>query len=118
MRYEEALRDFDRATEINNRDAEAFCNKGKSLALLNTVCRMHAAAFDCSLAIDPNFTDAYYYRGNVYWLLKRYDEALADFDHALTLKPDWPEAWLGRGNACSELNRHEDASPPTTRRWR
>ena len=49
-------------------------------------------------------------RGNVFYDLKRYDEAFAAYDKALALKPDLAEAWLGRGNVFYDLKRYDEAS--------
>ena len=48
-------------------------------------------------------------RGNVFFDLKRYDEAFAAYDKALSLKPDLEGAWLGRGNVFFELKRYDEA---------
>ena len=48
-------------------------------------------------------------RGNVFFDLKHYDEALAAYDKALALKPDLENAWVGRGNVFYELKRYDEA---------
>ena len=47
--------------------------------------------------------------GNVFYDLKRYDEAFAVYDKALALKPDLENAWLGRGNVFYDLKRYDEA---------
>ena len=46
----------------------------------------------------PDLAGAWLGRGNLFFELKRYDEALAAYDKALILMPDLARAWLGRGN--------------------
>ena len=53
--------------------------------------------------------DAWLGRGNVFYALKRYEEAFAAYDKALALKPDLAEAWLGHGNVLTALKRYEEA---------
>src|SRR5262249_31035201 len=57
----------------------------------------------------PDLENAWLGRGNVFYYLKRYDDALAAFDKALLIKPDFENVWLGRGNVFHELGRHDDA---------
>ena len=51
--------------------------------------------------------DAWLGRGNVYYDLKRYDEAFAAYDKGLSLRPDNAEAWLGCGNVSYNLRRYD-----------
>ena len=48
-------------------------------------------------------------RGNIFFDLKRYNEAFAAYDKALALKPDLAEAWLGRGNVFFDLKRYDES---------
>ena len=56
-----------------------------------------------------DLAEAFLGRGNVFFALRRYDEAFAAYDKALSLKPDLAEAFLGRGNVFSELKRYDEA---------
>src|SRR5262249_34833131 len=48
-------------------------------------------------------------RGNVFYVLRRSDEASVNYDKALAVKPDLVEAWLGHGNVLGELKRFGEA---------
>jgi protein O-GlcNAc transferase len=54
-------------------------------------------------------SDAWLGRGNVYFDIERYDDALTAYEHAIMLNPDLAEAWLGRGNVYLELYRYDQA---------
>jgi tetratricopeptide (TPR) repeat protein len=55
--------------------------------------------FDKAIKLNPNFTEAYTYRGFAYGQQGAYLLAIDDFDRALQLKPDYADAYLGRGIA-------------------
>src|SRR5262249_9208063 len=67
------------------------------------------AAFDKVLSLRPNSENAWVGRGDIFYALKRYDEASAAYDKALSIKPDLASAWLGRGNIDFGLKRYSEA---------
>ena len=69
----------------------------------------HLQAYDRALALQPDLEGAWLGRGNVFFELKRYDEAFAAYDKALALKPDFDDAWLGRGNVFCALRCYDEA---------
>ena len=64
---------------------------------------------DESVAIDPNYAEAWSNRGIALNDLKQHEEALASHQRAIELKPDLREAWNNRGVALNDLKRHEEA---------
>lgn len=52
---------------------------------------------DKVIALEPNFTFAYYNRGNIRCLQRDYRTALIDYTKALDINPDFAEAWFNRG---------------------
>lgn len=48
-------------------------------------------------------------RGNQFFELQQYEDALAAYDEAIPLEPDRPEPWYGRGSALYNLERYEEA---------
>ena len=83
-RNEEAIADFDKATALNPRYAEAFQNKGKSLIALKRGDEA-LAAFGRALAINSSLAEAWLGRGQALGGLGHYDEALSAYDRALAL---------------------------------
>jgi len=67
------------------------------------------AAYDKAISLNPEYADAWIYRGVAKHDLKRYEEAITDFDKAIALNPDFAEAWNCRGAAKANLQRHEEA---------
>jgi predicted O-linked N-acetylglucosamine transferase (SPINDLY family) len=60
------------------------------------------------VTLKPDFAEAWAGRGNVFYDLKRYDDAAAAYDKALALKPV-AEAWAGLGNVYASVGQHDDA---------
>ena len=103
-RYDLALRDYDRAVEINPKDFDARINRG-------VVCEKlarHAEAvaeFDLAVAIRPDNPIVYANRAISLVALDRIPEALRDYSRAIALKPDRAESYNGRGAAQACANQ-------------
>ncbi len=67
------------------------------------------ASYDRAFAVQPDYAEALFNRGNTLQELKRLDEAVASYDRALTMRPDYAEAFNNRGNALKELKRLGEA---------
>ncbi|MFZ1028394.1 MAG: tetratricopeptide repeat protein, partial [Limnoraphis robusta] len=67
------------------------------------------ASWDQAIKIQPDYVDAWTYRGNALVNLGRYEEAVASYDQAIKIKPDFYEAWNNRGNALRKSGRYEEA---------
>jgi tetratricopeptide (TPR) repeat protein len=48
-------------------------------------------SYDKAIEIDPNFADAWYYRGLALSKLDRYNEAIASYEMAIRIDPNWTE---------------------------
>ncbi len=83
------------------------------------------AALNAAIEADPDFADAYAYRGALYRALGRYAEARADFDQALALMPDSALAyalrsrlWLNISDdyarAFADANRARQLAPQSS----
>ena len=68
-----------------------------------------AAAYEASLAEDPDQAEAYFGLGSALRSLGRNEEALACFDRALAIDPDYPEAMVGRAATLAALARYAEA---------
>jgi tetratricopeptide (TPR) repeat protein len=67
------------------------------------------AAFDATLALNPNDPIAFYNKGIALDHLGRYEEAIAAYDAALALDPDDPSTLNNKGIALDHLKRYEEA---------
>jgi tetratricopeptide (TPR) repeat protein len=108
-RYAEARQDFNRAIEINARDADAYMGRG---TLLSRTGKSEQALidFDRAIEIDPNYAEAYAKRCFAKMLLDRPREALADCEKAAALDPRHRDAFTNLGVVYAALNRTEDAA--------
>ena len=73
--YENAIKDFNRALEINPKFAEAYNNRGNAYALMGDFERA-IADFNRALEINPKLAGAYFNKGLVYDRLGRFQEAV------------------------------------------
>jgi len=85
--FEDAIKCFDRAIEINPKSAHVHNARGLSYRELGNLDK---AIYDFSRAIELwiGFADAYYNRGIAYFQLEQYDQALKDFQQAKYFFPD------------------------------
>ncbi len=93
-----AIADFDRAIELDPRNAVAYYNRGHAKWVRKDTA---AALADCSRAIelDPKCPEAYFERGTLRGRIKDSDGAIADLTRAIELKPDYVLAYYNRGIA-------------------
>lgn len=96
--FEEAIKDFNKATEYKPDFAEAYNNCGNAYRKLE---RYDDALSQCNKAIEykPDFAEAYNNRGNIYYLFSRSDEAIFDYTRAIELRPNYAGAYYNRGAA-------------------
>ncbi len=71
----------------------------------------HGAIDDFSQAIklNPQYAEAYRYRGSVYRKLEKYQQAIADFDLAIQINPQYSEAYNSRGGAYAINKKYRRA---------
>ena len=95
-RYEDALKDFDKAIEIVNSIGDPANNNDLAILYRNKAL-MHKslkqydealAAINKSVQTDPNMSKTYRIRAEIYELLKKYDKARTEYENAITLQTD------------------------------
>jgi Flp pilus assembly protein TadD len=67
------------------------------------------AAIPQKAAASTNPSEAYLYRGNIYYYKNNYERAIADYDQSIQLKPDYAEAYYNRGVAYGDKGDYERA---------
>ena len=67
------------------------------------------SAYDIAIRLRPDYTVAYYNRGNAKRDLRRPEAAIADYDKAIRLQPDDAAAYNNRGIARGALGQHKGA---------
>ena len=106
--YEDAIKHYDQAIDINPQFAEAYNNRGITKDRLGRH-EEAIADYDEAIRINPQFAEAYYNRGTTKDVLGRHEKAIADYDEAIRLNTHLGEAYYNRGNAKNALGRHEKA---------
>ncbi len=96
--YDTAIRDYNKAIELDPNYAAAFCNRG--IAYYNKKNYDTAIRdYDKAIEIDPNFAEAFYNRGLAYYNKKNYDTAIRDYTRAIELDPNDADAMVNMGSA-------------------
>ncbi|MDE2469444.1 MAG: glycosyltransferase family protein [Bradyrhizobium sp.] len=112
MRYEEALKVFDKAVQLKPDKAELWTGLGKALVDLER--RAEALlSFQHALKLNPNSWEAAHESGMLLNKLGHREEALACFRRCVELKPkqasDQALAFNNIGNVLQSLGRSEEA---------
>ena len=66
--------------------------------------------FDEALALNQNFTEAWFAKGVAFHNLKNYDEAIKCYDRALLLNPADPGVWYMKGITFQDAGRMTEAT--------
>jgi tetratricopeptide (TPR) repeat protein len=107
-RYEEALKDFDCAIELNPKYDWAIGNRGITYRLIERY-EEGLKDFDQAIELNPKLDWAIARRGETYRLMERYEEALKDFNQAIELDPKYLWAIALRGDIHRLMKRYEEA---------
>ncbi|MEO0206922.1 MAG: tetratricopeptide repeat protein, partial [candidate division WOR-3 bacterium] len=75
--YESALKDYDRALQINPKYVKAYVHRGNTYNVLGDFDRA-LKDYDTALEIDSTYLDAYHNRAVLYFNAKEYELALKD----------------------------------------
>jgi tetratricopeptide (TPR) repeat protein len=62
-----------------------------------------------AMEMDPNYSEYYNDRGNLYLKLNRLEEALQDYQKAIELSPPYWEVWFNIGQCHLRMNQLEEA---------
>jgi tetratricopeptide (TPR) repeat protein len=104
--HEQAIKDFNKAVELNSEYAVAYYNRGVSYTDLGK----HTQAlkeYDKAIELNPRYSAAYSNRGNLYTKLRKHEKAMDDFDKAIKLNPKDEAAYVNRGNSYANLGQYE-----------
>jgi len=66
-------------------------------------------AYNKSLAIKPDYAEAYYNMGNALKVQGKLEEAIEAYNKVLAIKPDYAEAHHNKGNALKDQGKLEEA---------
>ncbi len=103
--FENAIKDFNNAIELNPMFAEAFLYKGLAEIEMNNYDRA-VRDFTITIELDPAFSDqAHYFRGLAKYFLQQYAAAIDDLSIAIRMNPDFV-AFYQRGKANLKLKEY------------
>jgi len=106
--FENALKWYSKAIEINPKFARAYFNRGIIHRKLNENDKA-IADYTKAIELDPNYVAAYNNRGTAYDDLKEYDKAIADYTKAIELDPSYVRAHQNRGITHRKLGKYDKA---------
>ena len=107
-KLEEAIKNYDKALELNPNLTEALFNKG--ICLCNLDKKNEAIEiFNKGIEINQNEPELYLQRGYCYFFLENFRKAIKDFNKAIELRPNNSEAYCRKGACYEALKREEEA---------
>lgn len=112
--WSEGVKLFKNCTEKTPESSLCQCNLGYNQLITNDY-QGAVEHYSQSLKYDPATVEAYNGRGQAYFQLRKYPEALADFTKAIEAGIVTPKLFLNRGKCLVILNRAPDAIPDLNR---
>ena len=106
--YKEAIKDYNKAIELNPKSAIAYNNRGNAKSDSGEY-EDAIKDYDKAIELDPQLAEAYYNRGLSKDYLEEYEDAIKDYDKAIELNPKSAIAYNNRGNSKYSLEEYEDA---------
>jgi len=99
--------DFDKA--IAGKEKTLFVDNGKSALFDNDNPDQAIIFLSQAIQIDPNYSDAYYFRAGAYNAKKDYDKAIADYNQAIRINPNDGYVYSSRAYVYSLKNDYDKA---------
>lgn len=108
MKFEEALKSFNKALRVKVNFADAHFAKGSVLMKLGKY-EESIKEYELAIKFKPEDARAYQSKGLVLMKLERYEEALKAFDATIEQNAADAETFTEKGKVLCELKRHEEA---------
>jgi tetratricopeptide (TPR) repeat protein len=106
--YNESMKCYNKAIEIDENCKEAWYGKGLLLQMFDEDDDDVIECYDRAIEIDENYKEAWYEKGNVYFNDSPRD-ALDCFKHATDIDVDYIEAWNSKGHIYFNLRQYSNA---------
>ncbi|GGB81899.1 hypothetical protein GCM10007424_22480 [Flavobacterium suaedae] len=105
---DKAIKDYNKAIEINPTDANLYFNRGNSWHEKGEYTRA-IEDYNKVIEINPKDADAYQNRGFSMHKKGELDEAIKDYNKAIEINPTDANAYNNRGNALNEKEEYNRA---------
>ncbi len=107
-KYEDAIKNYDKAIENNPTRPNSFFNKGISLAKLHRI-EEALKCYDKAIEINPKHSASHARKGSVLGRMGKHEDALKCYDEALRLRPENTFALNNKGVDLRKLGKTDDA---------
>jgi len=108
-KYNEAIKAFDKAIELNPRDAVAYNNRGAAYGQIGNF-KQQIEDSNKAIEINPEDAVAYNNRGVAYGELGNYEQEIEDCSKAIELNPNLAVSYYHRGIAYYKLGNRKQAA--------
>src|SRR4030042_3305654 len=105
-KYDEAIREYSKAIELDPDNAVAWNNRGLAY-LYKEQYDLAIADYVKAIELDPWSVMAYAGRGNAYFGQGYYDLAIAYYNKTIELDPEYAAAWNNRGLAYVKKGQYD-----------
>ena len=102
--FKKSIEYFNKVIEINPLDPLTYKYLGDSYGVLGDK-NNSLGNYDLAIGLDPQFTQAYLCRGNIFCKKDKLEKALGDYNKAIELAPENPEFYKIRGDIHSLIYR-------------
>ena len=106
--FEDALRHFDEALKINEKQPSVWSNRAMALKGLGKFDDA-LESIDRAIQIDSNFAESFYNKGNILAQINKLEEAVLALDRLTELKPTNELAFFLKGNLLQRLDKRLEA---------
>ena len=107
--FEQALKFFDEAVNLNQNDYQGYYGRGTTNLDLKNY-QQAISEFNQAIKINPNYSSAYNNRGLTYKILKNYEQAISDYTQSIKLNPNAYVTYNNLGNICRILKNYDKAA--------
>jgi tetratricopeptide (TPR) repeat protein len=107
-KYEEAIKSYKKAIELDSKSPDAYNNWAYTLNVLGKT----DSAIDLykkSIGINPNYYYTYHYWGLALADQEKYDEAFQMFDKSIKLNPEYSDVYIDYGSTLFKLQKYDEA---------